>query len=67
MNYHKMEVMDKVITKIINEAIEKVEDMKRNILFSTIKKKYQANLIYRKMRARKLKDGKIDEDIFNKR
>ena len=63
MNYHKMEVMDKVITKIINEAIEKVEDMKRNILFSTIKKKYQANLIYRKMRVRKLKGGKVNEDI----
>ena len=40
MTYHKIEVMDTIITRIINEAIKKVEGMKRNILFLHIKKKY---------------------------
>ena len=41
--------------------------MKRNIPFLHIKKKYWANLLCRKMRVRKLKDGKVDKDILNKR
>ena len=67
MTYHKMKVIDIIIIRIINEAIKKVKDMKRNIPFLHIKKKYWANLLCRKMRVRKLKDGKVDKDILNKR
>ena len=67
MNYYKIEVMGKVMTRIINETIKKVRDMKKNIPFSIMKKKYWATLIYRKIRARKLKCRKINEEILNKR
>ena len=41
--------------------------MKRNIPFLIIKKRYWVNLMRRKMIVRKLKGGKINEDILNKR
>ena len=59
--------MDTIIARIINGVIKKIESIKRNIPFSHVKKKCQTNLIYRKMRVRKLKDGKVDKDILNKR
>ena len=59
--------MDTIIARIINGVIKKIESIKRNIPFSHVKKKCQTNLIYRKIRVRKLKGGKVNEDILNKR
>ena len=36
--YYQMEVVDNIITRIMNEAIKKIEGMKRNIPFLSIKK-----------------------------
>ena len=51
----------------MNETIKKVEGMKKNISFSSIKKQWWVNLMYRKMKLQQLKGGKVDEDILQKK
>ena len=62
--YHQIEVVNNIIIRIMNETIKKVEGMKKNISFSSIKKQWWVNLMYRKMKLQQLKGGKVDEDIL---
>ena len=51
-SYHQMEVVDQTITRMIKEAIKKIEGMKRNIPYSSRKKKGWSKVIYYKMKLR---------------
>ena len=66
-SYHQMEKVDQKITQIINEAIKKIEGMKRNIPYSSKKKIGWARIVYYKMKLRQSKGVKIDTVLLNKK
>lgn len=56
--------MNNTITRIINTATKKVEEMKWNIQYSEEKKKYRAILMHIKMQLSNLKGLVVNEDII---
>jgi len=64
---NKIEVVDEIISRVLETARKKVEGMKRNIPFSREKMRIRAKMLYARMQLRKLKGGRVDVEIMRKR
>ena len=64
---HQMEQIDEILTRIFTVALKKVEGMKRTVPYSKEKVKRRANLLYWKMKLRKIKRKVVDKELMEKR
>jgi hypothetical protein len=64
---HQMEQIDEILTRIFTAALKKVEGMKRTVPYSKEKVKRRANLLYWKMKLRKIKRKVVDKELIEKR
>ena len=63
---HQMEQIDEILTRIFTAALKKVEGMKRTVPYSKEKVKRRANLLYWKMKLRKIKRKVVDKELMEK-
>ena len=66
-SYNEIEVVDEIITRMLQTATKKVEGMKRSIPFSQEKERRRSMVLYYKMKIREIRGGAIDAELKEKR
>ena len=66
-SHNEIEVVDEIMTRMLQVATKKVEGMKRSIPFSQEKESRRSAVLYYKMKIREMKGVAIDSELKDKR